>query len=179
MPLTKKGTKILKKMRKTYGKEKGEEVFYASANKGKIKGVHAEDVEKYATPEEKQFLKEYQTIDDTRKGFKKRTWDFNDKIASNAKLNKEYSPKDEQMVNYDYMVVYFDYPLESPVPFVLRNFGGFTKQQFLDAVREKYKEIYADPEKYPTWGHDIGDLYLEGARESEAHPGVFKLDMGS
>ena len=40
MPLTKKGTKILKKMEKTYGKEKGEKVFYASENKGTIKGVH-------------------------------------------------------------------------------------------------------------------------------------------
>ena len=62
MPLTKKGTKILKKMRKTYGKEKGKEVFYASANKGKIKGVHAEDVDKYATDDEKKFLKEYEEV---------------------------------------------------------------------------------------------------------------------
>ena len=41
MPLTKKGTKILRSMKKTYGsKKKAEEVFYASANAGKIKGVH-------------------------------------------------------------------------------------------------------------------------------------------
>ena len=40
MPLTKKGTKVLKNMKKTYGAEKGKEVFYASANKGTIKGVH-------------------------------------------------------------------------------------------------------------------------------------------
>lgn len=41
MPLTKKGNKIMKNMEKEYGsKKKGEEVFYASANKGKIKGVH-------------------------------------------------------------------------------------------------------------------------------------------
>ena len=39
MPLTKKGVKILSKMRKTYGAKKGEDVFYASINKGKIKGV--------------------------------------------------------------------------------------------------------------------------------------------
>jgi hypothetical protein len=138
-----------------------------------------EDVQKYGTEDEKLFLKEYQTITDSHKGFKKHTWDFDDKIASNAKLNKKYSPENEQMVDYDYIVVYFDYPLEFPVPFVLRNPGGFTKQQFLDAVREKYKEIYADPKKYPTWGHDIVDLYLEGARESKAYPGIFKLDMGS
>ena len=40
MPLTKKGKKIKKAMEKTYGKEKGEKVFYASQNKGKIKGTH-------------------------------------------------------------------------------------------------------------------------------------------
>jgi hypothetical protein len=40
MPLTKKGKKILRRMRRTYGKKKGTRVFYASANKGTIKGVH-------------------------------------------------------------------------------------------------------------------------------------------
>jgi hypothetical protein len=40
MPLTKKGQKILRAMQKEYGKEKGKRVFYASANAGKITGVH-------------------------------------------------------------------------------------------------------------------------------------------
>jgi len=40
MPLTKKGTKIKRSMKKTYGAKKGEEVFYASQNKGTIKGTH-------------------------------------------------------------------------------------------------------------------------------------------
>ena len=39
MPLTKKGKKILINMRKTYGSKKGEQVFYASKNKGKISGI--------------------------------------------------------------------------------------------------------------------------------------------
>lgn len=39
MPLTDKGKKIKKSMKKQYGKKKGERVFYASKNKGKIKGV--------------------------------------------------------------------------------------------------------------------------------------------
>lgn len=39
MPLTKKGKKIKKAMMKTYGHDKGERVFYASENAGKIKGV--------------------------------------------------------------------------------------------------------------------------------------------
>lgn len=40
MPLTKKGEKILGEMRQKYGDRKGKEVFYASANKGTIGGVH-------------------------------------------------------------------------------------------------------------------------------------------
>ena len=39
MPLTKKGKKIMKSMKTQYGKKKGETVFYASKNKGVIKGV--------------------------------------------------------------------------------------------------------------------------------------------
>ena len=39
MPLTPKGKKIMRSMKKTYGKKKAEQVFYASKNKGKIKNV--------------------------------------------------------------------------------------------------------------------------------------------
>lgn len=39
MPLTPKGTKIKSAMQEHYGSEKGERVFYASKNAGKIKGV--------------------------------------------------------------------------------------------------------------------------------------------
>lgn len=39
MSLTKKGKKIMGAMKKEYGEEKGEGVFYASKNKGTIKGV--------------------------------------------------------------------------------------------------------------------------------------------
>ena len=39
MPLTEKGKEIMKSMKEQYGKKKGEEVFYASKNKGTIKGV--------------------------------------------------------------------------------------------------------------------------------------------
>ncbi|KKK91038.1 hypothetical protein LCGC14_2716970, partial [marine sediment metagenome] len=35
-----KGRKIKRAMRKHYGKKKGTQVFYASANKGTVKGVH-------------------------------------------------------------------------------------------------------------------------------------------
>ena len=39
MPLTKKGAVIKASMEKTYGQKRGERVFFASANKGTIKGV--------------------------------------------------------------------------------------------------------------------------------------------
>ena len=39
MPLNKKGEKIKKKMEEEYGTKKGKEVFYASENAGKLKGV--------------------------------------------------------------------------------------------------------------------------------------------
>jgi len=41
MPLTDKGKQILASMKKQYGDKKGEQVFYASINKGKIKGAEA------------------------------------------------------------------------------------------------------------------------------------------
>jgi hypothetical protein len=39
MPLTKKGRKIKSAMKAQYGQDKGERVFYASKNSGKITGV--------------------------------------------------------------------------------------------------------------------------------------------
>jgi hypothetical protein len=46
MPLTKKGSKIERAMEKEYGKKKGESVFYASKNKGTIKGVEKRGAKK-------------------------------------------------------------------------------------------------------------------------------------
>jgi hypothetical protein len=42
-PLTDKGSKIMEAMKKQYGPEKGEQVFYASKNKGNIEGVDGQD----------------------------------------------------------------------------------------------------------------------------------------
>lgn len=40
MPLTKRGRKIKRRMRKHYGKKKGTRVYYASQRKGTIRGTH-------------------------------------------------------------------------------------------------------------------------------------------
>jgi hypothetical protein len=39
MPLTQKGSTIMSAMKDQYGDKKGEQVFYASKNKGNITGV--------------------------------------------------------------------------------------------------------------------------------------------
>ena len=39
MPLSQKGAKIMKSMKGQYRNKKGDQVFYASKNAGKIKGV--------------------------------------------------------------------------------------------------------------------------------------------
>jgi hypothetical protein len=46
MPLTKKGTKIKSAMQEQYGKKKGEQVFYASQNAGKITGTEKKQKKK-------------------------------------------------------------------------------------------------------------------------------------
>jgi hypothetical protein len=60
MPLTEKGSEILANMEKEYGAEKGEQVFYASRNKGTISGVDekSDDCEAMITisPREGEFL---------------------------------------------------------------------------------------------------------------------------
>ena len=40
MPLTPKGKKIMRAMKKGYGAKKGKQVYYASQQKGTIKGTH-------------------------------------------------------------------------------------------------------------------------------------------
>lgn len=39
MPLTEKGKKVKAAMTKEYGAKKGAQVFYATENKGKVKGL--------------------------------------------------------------------------------------------------------------------------------------------
>ena len=43
MPINKKGREIMAAMKKEYGDKEGENVFYASKNKGTITGVEGKD----------------------------------------------------------------------------------------------------------------------------------------
>lgn len=47
MPLTEKGQKIMASMKAQYGDKKGEQVFYASRNKGVISGVEGRKKKKH------------------------------------------------------------------------------------------------------------------------------------
>lgn len=47
MPLTKKGRKIMRAMKEHYGDERGEAIFYASRNAGKITGVERRGHERH------------------------------------------------------------------------------------------------------------------------------------
>lgn len=56
--LTKKGAKIMRAMRKEYGAKKGEQAFYASKNKGTIKGVEKSGM-RHKKKDRKSFMKGY------------------------------------------------------------------------------------------------------------------------
>lgn len=76
--------------------------------------------------------------------------------------------------------IQFDYPLGSAPTFVLKRRAGakgITRRVFAAFVQRTYRKIYANEERYGIWGHDIGDLVLEGAEERK--PGKFKLHVGS
>ena len=50
MPLTKKGNAILSGMQREYGKKKGESVFYASINAGKVTGAEKQTPKRKEKP---------------------------------------------------------------------------------------------------------------------------------
>jgi predicted ribosome-associated RNA-binding protein Tma20 len=58
MPLNSKGMKIKGAMEKEYGEKKGDQVFYASENKGKIKGVKKHISKKEALEQKKRGSRE-------------------------------------------------------------------------------------------------------------------------
>ena len=69
--------------------------------------------------------------------------------------------------------VKFDYPLGSAPTFVLRRRAGakgITRRVFAAFEQRTYRKIYANEDRYGIWGHNIGDLVLEGAEERKASP---------
>jgi hypothetical protein len=64
------------------------------------------------------------------------------------------------------IVVKLDYPLGATVRFTRTKKGGWTLQQIANEIHRIYQtKIYAGAkveDEYGVWGHDIGDLVLEG-----------------
>lgn len=76
------------------------------------------------------------------------------------------------------ITIQFDYPLSNEVDFTFKSKNGFTRKKFYECIVKGYKRIYAaedDPGHIPgmynrassegpygIWGHDIGDLVVEG-----------------
>jgi len=46
------------------------------------------------------------------------------------------------------------------------------------AICQAYRAAYADPKHYGIWGHDIGDLFIEGC-EVDPEAGIIDPTMGS
>lgn len=85
--------------------------------------------------------------------------------------------KPAQVTLYEKIHITFNYPIAKEVVFAFEHKGGFTMKDFIASVRKGYRTIFKEAEKYGVWGHDIGDLYVEGIEEPT--PGMFTLLMGS
>lgn len=92
-----------------------------------------------------------------------------------------------------------DYPLNKPksIDVVHHDGSAWTQKQFVDEVCKQYKEVYAEEDAavgdpghidgmlnrqqsngpHGIWGHDIGDLYLEGT--TQLKNGKWDLGVGS
>jgi len=100
----------------------------------------------------------------------------------------------ELIAPFDRIEVVIDYPLQKPFRFAFERKGGFTREQFVEAVCTTYRAIYdAERMKQPTvpglvdavenrppfgiFGHALEDLILEGISHQGA--GAYQIDVGS
>lgn len=90
----------------------------------------------------------------------------------------------EVVADLEEIKIVFDYPLSHSVTFnFFSNSGGFTRFEFFRAIYKGYDLIYGAENRegsgspHGIWGHGMGDLFIEGVRETE--PGVYALSMGS
>lgn len=103
---------------------------------------------------------------------------------------------DESLTTLETLTFNITYPLTNPVKVAIGNPGGFTRKHFIEAVYAAYKSIYDEEGNenvvpsgmgllnrgrsfgpYGIWGHDLTDLYLEGAEIDEE--GNVMLAIGS
>ena len=108
MPLTKKGKDIMQSMKRTYGGKKGEQVFYATANAGKIrdveekaKGGKVRKASKSSKPKKKSKSRVNEAGNYTKPGMRKRI--FN-RIKAGGKGGRpgQWSARKAQMLAQAY-----------------------------------------------------------------------------
>jgi hypothetical protein len=108
MPLTQKGKDIMQSMKRTYGGKKGEQVFYATANAGKITGVEEKakggrvrKASKSSKPKAKSKSRVNEAGNYTKPGMRKRI--FN-RIKAGSKGGKpgQWSARKAQMLAQQY-----------------------------------------------------------------------------
>ena len=118
-------------------------------------------------------------------------------------VSKEYSKKykmvkpDERVIRKENIVITYNYPLELAVDFPHKRKGGWTRKALFAVIQKDYAKIYRDEDKavgptgrlgstlnrdksdgpYGIWGHDIGDLVVEGVTVSDN--GKITLSIGS
>ena len=108
MPLTEKGKKIMSSMKRTYGGKKGEQVFYATANAGKIAGVEEKakggrvrKASKPSKPKAKGKSRVNEAGNYTKPGMRKRLFE---RIKAGSKGGKpgQWSARKAQMLAQQY-----------------------------------------------------------------------------
>lgn len=80
------------------------------------------------------------------------------------------------------IAIEFDYPIHTPVVFSYSRKGGWTLGQVIQKVIDGYEKIYESDYLYGIWGHNIGDLVLEGLTITYPKMGqgpLVRLDVGS
>jgi len=99
-PLTKKGNKILTKMRERYGKKKGESVFYASKNKGTITGVDGKTKDVSAKEIRRQIDELKRRANDKTLSKQQREY-YKEKLQTAESLFAAYNPVWKSKGQYD------------------------------------------------------------------------------
>jgi hypothetical protein len=92
------------------------------------------------------------------------------------------------------VTIVFEYPLTREARLEFKSETGFTRAEIIECIRAGYRKIYAEDggehspdlpcwmaapnSKWGIWGHDIGDLMIEGV-DVDADTGIVDLCIGS
>lgn len=118
---------------------------------------------------------------------------------------KQLIDKDELVISDNKVILIIDYPLTKEARFELTSNNGFTREQLVKQISEKYHQVYQEEEttatnktvpadkrttlynrnqtdgKYGIWGHDLADLALDHILVYQSRNGdiLLSLDIDS